>query len=120
MNKQAFSLACFKVTQELARTGKIPENQSCQHALDRGAALADVARAVSSVNRARFSCVCWWGSPQWKSANTRLENKMSALGAALGEPVRLSFPNMSNWPDVVLRDTLNDVMYFKLPNPESF
>jgi hypothetical protein len=121
MNKAAFHLACFKMTQRIAYDGRIPENKSCMHALERGDALAMLGKALASMERLRKRA---YGSPAHKAAGTRVGKAHIKLDHALGRVVTLDYDNpfFPFWPSAAFVDTATgkQVFSFDVPNPENF
>jgi hypothetical protein len=121
MNKNAYALACFKMTQRITLEGRIPENQSCMHALERGDALATLGKALASMERLRKRA---YGSPAHKAAGTRVGKAHIKLGHALGKSVTLFYDHTSLhfWPSAAFVDnaTGKQTFSFDIPNPENF
>jgi hypothetical protein len=122
MNKNAYALACFKVTQRLLLEGKIPPSESCEHACARGDALAKLGLAIASEQRMRK----WaFGTPQHKAAQTRTVKRINELAhsSRLGRHFNLSYIHNGhpiNWPVAAFACGTPEWCVFDIPNPDNF
>ena len=120
MDRKAYALACFKVTQRLRLEGKIPPSQSCEHALARGDALAMLGLSIASAHRARRAA---YGTPRHKAAETRVKSRADRLRLTFGCAVNLSYDNPFFPQHPALAFCPNggaEKVEFEIPNPDNF